>query len=137
VPTFSARSLSRLETCHPDIREVFKEVIKHRDCTILEGIRTVEMQEHYVATGRSTTMNSKHLPQADGLSHAVDAGKYPVDWEDGKAFALFAGYVLGTAEQMREQGRITHMLRSGVDWDDDGNVKEHRLYDGPHFEVIP
>jgi peptidoglycan L-alanyl-D-glutamate endopeptidase CwlK len=136
MPKFSATSRSRLETCHPDLQRVFNEVIKYRDCSVLEGIRTVEMQAHYVATGRSQTMNSKHLKQADGYSHAVDGARYPILWDDHAGFALFAGFVLGVAQMLLEAGEISHMLRSGIDWDDDGNVKEHSFFDGPHFEII-
>lgn len=35
-------------------------------------MRDIETQRKYLATGKSTTMNSKHLKQSDGYSHAVD-----------------------------------------------------------------
>jgi peptidoglycan L-alanyl-D-glutamate endopeptidase CwlK len=133
---FSERSAARLATCHPDIQAVLNEVIKHRDCTILEGVRSLDTQQHYVETGRSKTLNSKHLKQDDGYSHAVDVAKWPVDWGDHKAFALFAGYVLGTAEQMRLAGKITHRFRWGGDWDGDGATADHAFFDGPHFELV-
>ncbi|MFZ8925971.1 MAG: M15 family metallopeptidase [Candidatus Nanopelagicales bacterium] len=136
MPKFSDKSAARLATCHPDIQAVLNEVIKYRDCTILEGVRSIETQQHYVETGRSQTMNSKHLQQDDGYSHAVDVAKWPVDWEDLKAFALFAGYFLGTAEQMRLDGRITHRFRWGGDWDSDGATTDHSFFDGPHFELV-
>ncbi len=136
MPKFSDKSAARLATCHPDIQAVLNEVIKYRDCTILEGVRSIETQQHYVETGRSKTLNSKHLKQDDGYSHAVDVAKWPVDWEDHKAFALFAGYFLGTAEQMRLAGKITHRFRWGGDWDGDGATTDHSFFDGPHFELV-
>ena len=42
MPKFSEKSAARLLTCHPDIQAVLYEVIKYRDCTILEGVRTIE-----------------------------------------------------------------------------------------------
>lgn len=33
-------------------------------------------KKNLVAAGKSQTMNSKHLPQADGYSHAVDLVAY-------------------------------------------------------------
>jgi len=135
MPSFSRRSLDRLATCHPDIRAVFDEVIRHRDCTIIEGVRDRETQAEYVRTGRSKTMNSRHLKQPDGFSHAVDVAPYPVDWQDPKAFALFAGYVLATADRMKEDGQISRSLVWGGDWDGDGNVREHSFFDGPHFQL--
>jgi peptidoglycan L-alanyl-D-glutamate endopeptidase CwlK len=136
MPKFSEKSAARLATCHPDIQAVLNAVIKHRDCTILEGVRSLDTQQHYVETGRSKTLNSKHLKQDDGYSHAVDVAKWPVDWGDHKAFALFAGYVLGTAEQMRLAGKITHRFRWGGDWDGDGATADHAFFDGPHFELV-
>ena len=136
MPEFSSRSRSRLSTCHPDLRFLFNAVVKRWDCTILEGVRDLATQEEYVRTGKSKTMNSLHLLQADGWSHAVDVAPYPVDWQDAKGFALFAGKVLGMAELYYEQGLIKHRIRSGVDWDGDGNVREHSFFDGPHFELV-
>lgn len=42
------------------------------------AVRTIEQQRGYVSKGLSKTMNSKHLPQKDGYSHAVDL--YPVGY---------------------------------------------------------
>lgn len=130
MPKFSRRSLAKLETCHPDLQAVMKEVIKHVDITILEGRRSRETQEHYVSTGRSKTMNSKHLAQEDGYSHAVDIAYYPIDWKDREKFIMLAGFVKGVAAKMGIK------LRSGVDWDGDFSVKDHSFFDGPHFELI-
>jgi peptidoglycan L-alanyl-D-glutamate endopeptidase CwlK len=127
--SYSAKSKAKLETCHPDIQKVFNEVIKHVDCSILQGVRTVEEQEELVRTGKSQTMNSKHLKQADGYSHAIDVVPYPIDWSNRERFILFAGKVLGIAKAMSVD------LVSGIDWNDDGNIKDHSFFDAPHFEL--
>lgn len=129
MPSFSKKSKDKLSTCHPKLQKVFNEVIKTIDCTIIEGIRTKETQEEYVRTGRSKTMNSYHLEQPDGFSHAVDVAPYPIDWSDKARFALFAGYVLRVAEEMNVD------LTWGGDWDGDWKVKEHSFFDGPHFQL--
>lgn len=135
MPEFSRRSLDRLATCHPDIRRVFSEVVKHWDCTVIEGVRTREQQEEYVRAGKSKTMLSKHLEQSDGFSHAADVAPYPIDWKDSRGFAYFAGFVKATADRLYAEGKITHRLRWGGDWDGDGNVREHGFFDGPHYEL--
>jgi peptidoglycan L-alanyl-D-glutamate endopeptidase CwlK len=132
---YSSKSLAKLNTCHPDIQKVLKEAIKHYDITILEGVRTKERQEELVRTGMSKTMNSKHLAQDDGFSHAVDCALYPVDWNDRERFVFLQGYLKGLADQMKASGQITHTFRNGVDWDSDGNIKEHSFFDGPHVEL--
>lgn len=129
MPSFGNTSLQRLEGVHPDIVDVLKEAIKYFDFTVLEGIRALEKQKEYVATGKSLTLNSKHLRQADGYSHAVDIAPYPIDWKDSQRFAYMAGLVLGIAEAKGIK------LTWGHDWDNDGDFQEHRLKDGPHFQL--
>jgi len=126
---YSAKSMERLKTCHPDIQKVFNEVIKHIDCSILQGVRTVEEQEELVRTGKSKTMDSKHLKQSDGYSHAVDVSPYPIDWNNRDRFILFAGKVLGIAKALGVD------LVSGIDWDDDGDISDHTFFDAPHFQL--
>jgi peptidoglycan L-alanyl-D-glutamate endopeptidase CwlK len=43
-----------------------------QDFMCFDGLRTIEEQRRLVATGKSKTMNSMHLPQKDGFSHAMD-----------------------------------------------------------------
>lgn len=126
---FGKKSLEKLQTCHPDIQKICNELIKMMDVTVLEGVRSQERQAELVAQGKSKTMNSKHLKQADGFSHAVDLAPYPIDWEDGKRFMYMQGMIRGIAQQMGIE------IRSGVDWDSDGQVKDHSFSDGPHFEL--
>ena len=132
---YSNSSLTKLNTCHPDLQKILKKAIKHYDIIIIEGIRTKERQEELVRTGKSKTMNSKHLDQGDGFSHAVDCALYPIDWSDKERFVFLQGYLKGLADAMKEVGEITHTLRLGVDWDSDGNIKEHSFFDGPHVEL--
>ena len=127
--SYSKSSQARLNTCHPDIQKVFNEVIKHVDCSILQGVRTLEEQKELFDSGKSQTMNSKHLKQDDGYSHAIDVSPYPIDWSNRERFILFAGKVLGIAKALGVD------LVSGVDWNDDGNIKDHSFFDAPHFQL--
>lgn len=126
---YSQRSLDKLKTCHPDIQKVFMEVIKHVDVTILEGVRTKETQEEYVRTGKSKTMNSKHLKQSDGYSHAIDAIAYPIEWDNWQRNYMVAGFIKGVAASMGVK------LRMGADWDGDFTTKDQTFHDLPHFEL--
>ncbi len=62
----SKRSLSNLEGVHPDLVSVIKRAIEISplDFGVSEGVRTVERQKELVAQGKSTTMNSKHIPRS-------------------------------------------------------------------------
>ena len=68
------RSLENLEGVNPDLVKVVKRAIEITkiDFGVTEGLRTTEKQKEYLRTGKSKTMNSKHLAQKDGYSHAVD-----------------------------------------------------------------
>ncbi len=124
---FSQASKAKLATCHPDLQRLFNEVIKHVDCTIIEGKRSKEQQREYVRTGKSQTMDSMHLEQKDGWSHAVDVLAYPLKWSDWKRNSMFVGFVLGTAKNMGMD------IRSGIDWNRDLEVSEHDYLDCTTF----
>ena len=128
MPRFGSRSRSKLETCHEDLQKVFNEVIKHFDCTILEGTRPKELQDEYYRTGKSKVKypNSKHNSSP---SRAVDVAPYPIKWQDTDRFYFFAGYVKGIASQMGIE------LRWGGDWDSDTEVGDQTFMDLPHFEL--
>ena len=126
---FRKSSQARLEPAHPNLQEIFNEVVKKIDCSVLEGYRGKEKQDKYFNQGKSKVKypNGRHnkLP-----SLAVDVTPYPVDWNDRERQTLFAGYVLGVASQMG------YNLRWGGDWDNDFAVADNRFDDFPHFEII-
>jgi peptidoglycan LD-endopeptidase CwlK len=85
---FSDRSLSKLEGVHPDLVKVCNRAIQISpyDFGIIDGVRDIETQKKYVAEGKSQTMDSKHLIQDDGYSHAIDFAVYvdcKITWEIG------------------------------------------------------
>jgi peptidoglycan L-alanyl-D-glutamate endopeptidase CwlK len=130
---FSATSVTNLTTrTHPDLQRLFNEVIKHVDCMVLGGIRTLEQQEKDVASGKSETLASKHLPQSDGLAHAVDVCPFPPNWDDTQwkiDLWYFGGYVLATAQQMGIG------IRWGGDWKRDNDPENNGFEDLDHFEL--
>lgn len=126
MPKFGSKSRSKLDTCDPRIREVFEEVIKTWDCTILEGHRGQKRQDELVRQGKSKVK----WPQGDHNStpsRAVDAVPYPIDWSDWNRFYAFAGFVLGIAQAKNIN------LGSGLDWDGDRDFKDQSFLDAPHF----
>lgn len=126
---FSAASVEKLSTCHPDLGRVFNEVVKSFDCVIIEGHRGQEAQHAAFISKKSKLdwPNGKHNKVP---SLAVDAAPYPLDWNDLRRFAYFAGYVLGVANQMGIK------LRWGGDWDRDHELKDNTFNDLAHFELV-
>ena len=82
----SQRSMDRLEGVHPAMTAVVERAIQLTDIDfgVTLGVRTLDEQKANVAAGRSQTMQSKHLLQQTGFSHAVDVVAYvgpDVSWE--------------------------------------------------------
>mgnify|MGYP003642952763 FL=1 len=128
MPRYSKRSKKRLASCDERLQEVFNEVIKHVDCSVLEGHRSKERQNKLYDEGRTKVKypNGRHNISP---SKAVDATPYPVDWEDRERQTLFAGFVIGIARGMG------YRIRWGGDWDMDFQVMDNRFDDFPHFEI--
>lgn len=145
MPRFSQKSLMMLEECHPDIQKVMNEAIKYIDFSITEGARTEEQQLKYYASGKSKTMNSKHIPEyvkeyKKDYSHAIDIVPYfsekpHIDYADREEFAILAGYILGIAKVLKERGEIKHDIRWGGKWSKE-RIKDNTFVDMPHFELI-
>jgi hypothetical protein len=117
-----------LDTCDERLQKLFERVVEKIDCTILEGERGEERQNFLFDSGQSKLQypNGKHNSSP---SLAVDVAPWPIDWENRERFVLFAGYVLGVANEMDIP------LRWGGDWNMDWDTKDHKFFDGPHFEL--
>ena len=133
MPRYSNRSKQRLATCDERLQDVFNEVIKYVDCSILEGHRGKERQNDLFNKSRTKVKypNGRHNASP---SKAADVTPYPVDWEDRERQTLFAGFVLGIARCMGIK------LRWGGNWDmyeERGRweVEDNKLDDFPHFEI--
>ena len=135
MPKFSQSSFSKLATCHPDLQALFYEVIKTFDCTILEGYRNEEDQEKAFETG-NTTLHWPHGKHNRSPSMAVDVAPYPIDWGNNYRFYWFAGYVMGIAQKLKDEGKMTHSVRFGGDWDKDKDITDEYFKDLVHFELI-
>ena len=53
MPRFGRRSKERLSTCHEDLQDLFNEVIKYVDCSVLEGHRSGERQDKLYEEGKT------------------------------------------------------------------------------------
>lgn len=146
MPKFSNKSKMMLEECHPDLQKVLNEAIKYIDFTIVEGARTEEQQLKYYATGKSKTMNSKHLPEyvkeyKKEYSHAIDIVPYfsnpkqHIDWADREEFCVLAGFILGIAKMLKAKGEIKSEIRWGGKWSKE-RINENSFVDMPHFEIL-
>lgn len=68
-----ARSESNLLHVHPDLCVVIRTAAQlPQPFVVVYGIRSLAAEQQAVMTGHSTTMHSRHLPNAQGVSCAVD-----------------------------------------------------------------
>lgn len=119
---WSKRSLANLEGIHPDLRRVCDLALKlsEHDFVIVDGLRTIEEQKHFIKIGASKTMNSNHL-----TGHAIDFAP----WYDGGAqpkapFELYKKIADAFKAAALELGIS---IIWGGDW--------KRFVDGPHIEL--
>jgi peptidoglycan L-alanyl-D-glutamate endopeptidase CwlK len=122
---FSQRSLDRLSDVHPDLVKVAKRAIELSpyDFGITEGLRTLDRQKELLADGRSTTLNSRHLMQDDGNSHALDFAVYvngDITWEVGYYRKVVQAFMTAAIEEQVQ-------INSGALW--------RTFVDGPHIEL--
>ena len=128
MPRFGKRSKERLATCDKRLQDIFNEVIKKVDCSVLEGHRSEERQNKLLKEGKTKVAYPKGRHNASP-SLAVDVVPYPIDWKDRERFHLFAGFVLGVAR------RMGYTLRWGGDWNMNFEVDDNQFDDFPHFEI--
>lgn len=138
---------------HPGLVAVANRaiVITTQDFTVYEGLRTKERQHVLVAQGFSKTLDSMHIPQADGFGHALDL----VPWIQGHPVWDWNGcykVALAMDQAATELGSANH-IRWGGAWDRrlsdfGGNLQAYKdevaayqkrhagpdFLDGPHFE---
>lgn len=128
---FSKSSKQKLATCHPKLQILFNDIIKHRDCTVVDGHRTRVRQDRYFAEKKSKVKypNSKHNSMP---SNAVDVAPYVkrrISWDVHQCYH-FAGYVLAWAELLGIN------IIWGGDWDADHDINNQSFNDLTHFQLV-
>ena len=147
-------SRGRLETCHPLLINVVEVAIFHSpmDFSVICGYRGEVPQNEAYANGLSTKQfpDSMHNHRSDArdmvegyaealdeeLSLAVDLAPWiggRVRWDRPQEARWLNGFIIGIGMPLV----VPHgfYLRTGVDWDMDGDQEEHRLKDSPHIEL--
>jgi peptidoglycan L-alanyl-D-glutamate endopeptidase CwlK len=117
---WSLRSSKELTGIHPDLRAVADKALKlsPQDFIVIDGVRTIAEQQHYVAVGASQTLKSRHL---HGFAiDVVPLVMKKVRWE----LPFFVPIVVAFKDAASELGIP---IVCGYDW------KGH--WDAGHFEL--
>lgn len=117
----SRRSEENLRGVHPDLVKVVHRALEITDIDfmVIEGKRNEARQRQLFASGKSQTMNSRHL-----TGHAVDCAPLvnnQIPWNDWSYFKKVADAMMQAAKEL------------GVDIEWGGNWKTFK--DGPHFQL--
>ena len=157
---FGGRSKAVLSTLHKDLQKILLLALSRSnvDFGLHEGARTIETQQQYYNEGKSR-INPSEYPSPEALaekakhivvngsgmyelSRAVDlhaAEKYEgksLAWDDTH-LSYIAGVIVSCGKELYTKGEISHLVRWGGDWDNDGVIAlDHRLKDLPHFELV-
>lgn len=117
----SQRSERALEGVHPELVKVVRQALSLSpvDFVVIEGLRTRERQQELLNSGKTRTLNSRHL-----TGHAVDVVPLVnsvIPWEDWSAFEQ-------VSVAMKQAARASGIpLIWGGDW--------VTFRDGPHYEL--
>ncbi|EES9562135.1 TPA: M15 family metallopeptidase [Escherichia coli] len=123
---FSQRSESNLKGVNPDLVKVIRRALELTpvDFIVIEGLRAQARQKEMVATGKSQTMNSRHL-----TGHAVDIIPVNTTWRVEE----FKPLLKAVKQAADEQGL---KLRFGINWKSDPSLPiETKFIDAPHIEI--
>ncbi|EBC5894661.1 M15 family peptidase [Salmonella enterica subsp. enterica serovar Infantis] len=123
---FSQRSEKNLNGVNPDLVKVIRRALEITpvDFIVIEGVRTQARQKDMVATGKSQTMNSRHLS-----GNAVDIIPVNTTWK----IEEFKPLLKAVKQAADEQGM---KLRFGINWKHDPSLPiETKFIDAPHVEM--
>ncbi|MEG1111405.1 MAG: M15 family metallopeptidase [Hafnia sp.] len=123
---FSPRSEGNLNGVNPNLVKVIRRALELTpvDFIVIEGMRTQARQKELVATGKSQTMNSRHL-----TGNAVDIIPVNTTWN----IEEFKPLLKAVKQAADEQGL---KLRFGINWKNDPSLPiETRFIDAPHIEI--
>ncbi len=139
---FGKNSIKQIETMHPDLQKIFKTAVQYTfvDFGVSEGHRSVAKQLQFFNQGKSKIdgINKKgkhnYKPSLAGDIYAYVNRKANYEIHN---MCYLAGLIQAVASLLFEQGKITHKLRWGGNWDSDGVILTDQSFDDtPHFELI-
>ena len=145
----SQKSIDRFDGVKNELIDVVTRAIEIStvDFGVTEGLRTIETQQKYVETGKSQTMDSKHL-----TGDAIDLVAYingQVSWElnlyDNLADAMKqaaieknVGIRWGAAWNVPDIRLWRGTMEEAMNYYIDERRKKNKrpFIDGPHFELV-
>lgn len=123
---FGSRSEKNLVGVNPKLVAVARRALELStvDFTVIEGVRTVERQKEMVATGKSQTMNSRHIG-----GFAIDVFPVGGTWKVEEFMPVLHAFYKAGQELGVE-------LRFGRNWARNPDTPyKGKFIDAPHIEL--
>tara|TARA_R100000458_G_C8274283_1_gene249221 strand:- start:1797 stop:2222 length:426 start_codon:yes stop_codon:yes gene_type:complete len=133
--SFSQRSLTRLNTCHPDLQLLMAEALAAPECpcdfSITSGHRGQQEQDELYEAGRSklryprSRHNSMPSLAVDAVPYIREEGGLTWEWE---YIDPLASHILDTWKRLEIEERVSgaYELEWGGSW---------RWRDGAHYQI--
>ncbi len=140
---FGAKSTERLKSCHIDLQLIAETALLNSqvDFGISEGHRSIERQLKLFKEGKSQIdgINKKgmhnYTPSMAFDFYAYVAGKKKLAY-DLTHLMYLVGVITASAEMLFRECKVTHLARSGANWDKDGELRyDQTFFDSPHIEL--
>lgn len=143
---FGTGSQSKLNSCHVDLIKIMELAISRSDIDfgISEGHRSLERQYQLFLEGKSQIDGKSRTGKHNSFpSMAVDIFSYHPDTEtrrqivyDKVHLSYIAGVIKTCAQELYDNGEVSHKIRWGANWDSDGIIDYDQAFDDyPHFEL--
>jgi peptidoglycan L-alanyl-D-glutamate endopeptidase CwlK len=141
---FGEKSQARFDTLHEDLQKILNEALKIYDFSIIEGHRTLEIQQSYFDRGLSKLdgINNKSKHQSypsmavDIMPYKKGTNAFSGQEKDNRRFYFLMGIISAITERLYQEKEITHKVRFGIDWDMDDIYTDQSFDDMPHIELI-
>ncbi len=130
---FGTQSMEALETAHATLRTVAHKVLEVKDHSVLVGHRSeIEQDAGFNASPQTTRLKWPEGKHNSFPSMAIDVQTYPrpADEQDLREEQMYLlGLYVGVAKYMGVE------LRTGADWDRDGEISDNGWDDLFHVEL--
>jgi len=141
MPTYGKKSLQVRSELHPELALIFDTALElGYDHILAEGYRNRARQHgFFIAVPQlskvdyPTVHNTRPCWAVDAYVYEHDKG---ADYDERQA-SDFAGFIKAVALMLLKEGKITHKIRCGNDWDKDWDINDQTFNDPGHFELVP
>ncbi|MFA8451758.1 MAG: hypothetical protein ACEPOW_13775 [Bacteroidales bacterium] len=137
----SKRSKDNMSSTHRDLQIIVETAIMvtQVDFIVTEGGRSDERQNKLLSEGKTTVKRGKHnvKPKSEAFDFCAYIKGKPELAYDKVHLMYLVGVFTSIGELLYKQGVITHKVRSGANWDRDGELLyDQTFWDAPHIEII-